>query len=162
MRPASGAPSTKLGKAAVEADERFIAAGWLRRTMHKVYPEHWSFLLGEIALYSFVVLLLSGTYLTFFFDASMREVVYEGSYAPLRGVEMSAAYDSTLDLTFDARGGLFIRQVHHWAALLFVASIMVHLLRTFFIPSTARDELVHRHRPAGAGPRRGFHRLLAA
>jgi ubiquinol-cytochrome c reductase cytochrome b subunit len=75
VRPAQGAPTTGLGKAAVEADERFIAAGWLRRTMHKVYPEHWSFLLGEIALYSFVVLLLSGTNLTFFFDASMREVV---------------------------------------------------------------------------------------
>jgi ubiquinol-cytochrome c reductase cytochrome b subunit len=129
---APGAPKTKLGKAAVEVDERFIVAGWLRRTMHKVYPDHWSFLLGEIALYSFIVLLLSGTYLTFFFDASMREVVYEGSYAPLRGVEMSAAYDSTLDLTFDVRGGLFIRQVHHWAALLFVASIVVHLMRIFF------------------------------
>ena len=129
---APGAPKTKLGKAAVEVDERFIVAGWLRRTMHKVYPDHWSFLLGEIALYSFIVLLLSGTYLTFFFDASMREVVYEGSYAPLRGVEMSAAYDSALDLSFDVRGGLFIRQVHHWAALLFVASIVVHLMRIFF------------------------------
>jgi ubiquinol-cytochrome c reductase cytochrome b subunit len=131
-RPAPGAPTTKLGKAAVETDDRLIVAGWLRRTMHKVYPEHWSFLLGEIALYSFVVLLLSGTFLTFFFDAAMREVVYEGSYAALRGVEMSAAYDSAMDLSFDVRGGLFIRQVHHWAALLFVASIIVHLLRIFF------------------------------
>jgi ubiquinol-cytochrome c reductase cytochrome b subunit len=113
-------------------DERIVVAGWLRRTMNKVYPEHWSFLLGEIALYSFLVLLLSGTYLTFFFDASMREVVYEGSYAPLRGVEMSAAFDSTLHLSFDVRGGLFVRQLHHWAALLFMAAIVVHLLRTFF------------------------------
>ena len=62
----------------------------------------------------------------------MREVVYDGSYAPLRGVEMSAAYDSTLQLSFDVRGGLFMRQVHHWAALLFVAAIVVHLLRIFF------------------------------
>jgi ubiquinol-cytochrome c reductase cytochrome b subunit len=129
---APGVPTTRLGKAAHEVDERFVLSGWLRRTMNKVYPDHWSFLLGEIALYSFVVLLLSGTYLTFFFDASMREVVYNGSYAPLRGVEMSAAYDSTLDLSFDVRGGLFMRQVHHWAALLFVASIVVHLLRIFF------------------------------
>jgi ubiquinol-cytochrome c reductase cytochrome b subunit len=129
---APGAPKTKIGKAAVEVDERFLLAPWLRRTLHKVFPDHWSFLLGEIALYSFVILLLSGTYLTFFFDPSMREVVYEGSYAPLRGVEMSAAYDSTLDLSFDVRGGLFMRQVHHWAALLFVASIVVHLLRVFF------------------------------
>src|SRR3954452_5242640 len=129
---APGAPTTRLGKAAVEFDDRLIVAGPLRRTLNKVYPDHWSFLLGEIALYSFVVLLLSGTYLTFFFDASMQEVVYDGSYAPLRGVEMSAAYDSTLQLSFDVRGGLFMRQLHHWAALLFVASIVVHLLRIFF------------------------------
>jgi ubiquinol-cytochrome c reductase cytochrome b subunit len=129
---APGAPTTKLGQAAYEIDERMIVAPWLRRTLNKVYPDHWSFLLGEIALYSFLILLLSGTYLTFFFDASMREVVYDGSYAPLRGVEMSAAYDSALGLSFDVRGGLFMRQLHHWAALLFVASIVVHLLRIFF------------------------------
>ena len=129
---APGAPTTKLGKAAYELDDRMIVAPWLRRTLNKVYPDHWSFLLGEIALYSFLILLLSGTYLTFFFDASMREVVYGGSYAPLRGVEMSAAYDSALRLSFDVRGGLFMRQLHHWAALLFVASILVHMLRIFF------------------------------
>ena len=104
----------------------------LRRQLNKVFPDHWSFLLGEIALYSFVILLLSGTYLTFFFDASMAEVLYDGSYAPLRGVEMSQAYASTLDLSFDVRGGLLMRQIHHWAALLFVASIVVHLFRIFF------------------------------
>jgi ubiquinol-cytochrome c reductase cytochrome b subunit len=129
---APGVPTTKLGKAAYEVDDRMLVSPWLRRTMNKVYPDHWSFLLGEIALYSFLILLLSGTYLTFFFDASMTEVVYEGSYAPLRGVEMSAAYDSTLNLSFDVRGGLFMRQLHHWAALLFVAAIVVHLLRIFF------------------------------
>ncbi|MGY1707556.1 cytochrome bc complex cytochrome b subunit [Geodermatophilus sp. SYSU D00697] len=129
---APGVPTSRLGKAAVEFDDRLIVAGPLRRTLNKVFPDHWSFLLGEIALYAFVILLLTGTYLTFFFDASMREVVYEGSYAPLRGVEMSAAYESTLGISFDVRGGLFIRQVHHWAALLFVAAIVVHLLRIFF------------------------------
>jgi ubiquinol-cytochrome c reductase cytochrome b subunit len=129
---APGAPTTKLGKIGYELDDRIIVAPWLRRTLNKVYPDHWSFLLGEIALYSFLILLLSGTYLTFFFDASMREVVYEGSYAPLRGVEVSAAYDSALQLSFDVRGGLFMRQLHHWAALLFVAAIVVHLLRIFF------------------------------
>jgi ubiquinol-cytochrome c reductase cytochrome b subunit len=129
---APGAPTTKLGKIGYELDDRMLVAPWLRRTLNKVYPDHWSFLLGEIALYSFIILLLSGTYLTFFFDASMREVVYDGSYAPLRGVEMSAAYDSALQLSFDVRGGLFMRQLHHWAALLFVASIVVHLLRIFF------------------------------
>jgi ubiquinol-cytochrome c reductase cytochrome b subunit len=127
-----GAPTTRLGKATRTFDEQMQLTPWIRRTLNKVYPNHWSFLLGEIALYSFVVLLLSGVYLTFFFDASMQEVVYEGSYAPLRGVEVSAAYDSTLQLSFDVRGGLFMRQVHHWAALLFVAAIVVHLLRVFF------------------------------
>jgi ubiquinol-cytochrome c reductase cytochrome b subunit len=129
---APGVPTTLVGKAAFEVDDRLIVAGPLRRTLNKVFPDHWSFLLGEIALYSFILLLLSGTYLTFFFDASMREVVYEGSYAPLRGVEMSAAYDSALNLSFDVRGGLLMRQIHHWAALLFVASIVVHLMRIFF------------------------------
>ena len=95
---APGVPTTRLGKAALEVDDRLIVAGPLRRTLNKVFPDHWSFLLGEIALYSFVVLLLSGTYLTFFFDASMREVVYEGTYAPMRGLEMTAAYESTLYL----------------------------------------------------------------
>ncbi|SOC50779.1 menaquinol-cytochrome c reductase cytochrome b subunit precursor [Blastococcus aggregatus] len=129
---APGAPTTRLGKQAYEIDDRLIVAGPLRRTLNKVFPDHWSFLLGEIALYSFLIALLSGTYLTFFFDPSLREVVYEGSYAPLRGVEMSAAYDSALNLSFDVRGGLFMRQVHHWSALLFVASIVIHLLRIFF------------------------------
>src|SRR3954467_2850133 len=129
---APGAPTTALGKAAAEIDDRLILSGWVRRTMNKVYPDHWSFLLGEIALYSFLILLLSGTYLTFFFDASMKEVTYNGSYAPLRNVEMSAAYNSALELSFDVRGGLFMRQLHHWAALLFVAAIVVHLLRIFF------------------------------
>src|SRR4051812_18079079 len=129
---APGAPTTRLGKIGYELDDRMLVSPWLRRTLNKVYPDHWSFLLGEIALYAFLILLLSGTYLTFFFDASMREVVYDGSYAPLRGVEMSAAYDSALSLSFDVRGGLFMRQLHHWAALLFVAAIVVHLLRIFF------------------------------
>ncbi|MEX5717345.1 cytochrome bc1 complex cytochrome b subunit [Geodermatophilus maliterrae] len=124
------APGT--GEADAEIDDRSVASNWLRRTLNKVYPDHWSFLLGEIVVYSFIVLLLSGIYLTFFFDASMREVTYEGSYAPLRGVEVSAAYDSALQLSFDVRGGLFVRQVHHWAALLFIAAIVLHLLRVFF------------------------------
>jgi ubiquinol-cytochrome c reductase cytochrome b subunit len=126
------AAALDIGKADAEIDDRFVSSNWLRRTINKVFPDHWSFLLGQIALYSFIVLLLSGIYLTFFFDASMREVTYEGSYAPLRGVEVSAAYDSALQLSFDVRGGLFMRQVHHWAALLFIAAIVLHLLRVFF------------------------------
>ncbi len=98
----------------------------------KAFPDHWSFLLGEVALYSFVVILISGTFLTFFFQASMVEVEYDGSFVPLKGVEMSAAMASTLDISFDIRGGLFVRQMHHWAALLFIAAIGLHMLRIFF------------------------------
>ncbi|WP_077801423.1 cytochrome bc complex cytochrome b subunit [Streptomyces sp. JHA26] len=100
--------------------------------LRKAFPEHWSFLLGEIALYSFVVLLLTGVWLTLFFHPSMTEVVYDGSYEPLLGVRMSQAYRTTLDISFDVRGGLLIRQLHHWAALLFLSAIGVHLLRVFF------------------------------
>ena len=120
------------GGAAKWVDDRYHAAGGMRRQLNKVFPTHWSFLLGEIALYSFIVLLLSGTYLTLFFDPSMQEVTYQGSFVNLRGLEMSRAYESTLYISFDVRGGLFVRQVHHWSALLFVSAIVVHMFRTFF------------------------------
>ncbi|MBO2455036.1 ubiquinol-cytochrome c reductase cytochrome b subunit [Actinomadura barringtoniae] len=120
------------GSAARALDERFGSAGFARRAMRKAFPDHWSFMLGEIALYSFVVLLASGVFLTFFFKPSMGEVVYNGSYAPLRGTQMSEAYSSTLRISLDVRGGLLMRQVHHWAAIIFVAAIMAHLLRVFF------------------------------
>jgi ubiquinol-cytochrome c reductase cytochrome b subunit len=120
------------GKAAGEVDDRLQAATPLRALLNKVFPDHWSFLLGEIALFSFIVLLLTGVFLTFFFEPAMTEVTYTGSYAPLRGATMSAAYASTLNISFDVRGGLIMRQMHHWAALLFMASIVVHMLRIFF------------------------------
>jgi len=113
-------------------DSRYHPSAAVRRQLNKVFPTHWSFLLGEIALYSFIVLLITGTYLTLFFDPSMAEVTYHGVYQPLNGVQMSRAYETTLDITFEVRGGLFVRQIHHWAALLFAASIMVHLARIFF------------------------------
>ncbi|HEY2269881.1 MAG TPA: ubiquinol-cytochrome c reductase cytochrome b subunit [Streptosporangiaceae bacterium] len=113
-------------------DDRFGAAGFAKRAAKKAFPDHWSFFLGEIALYSFIILLLTGTFLTLFFKPSMTEVVYHGSYIHLDGVKMSEAYSSTLGISFDVRGGLLIRQIHHWAALLFVAAIGLHALRIFF------------------------------
>ncbi|MCH9731316.1 MAG: ubiquinol-cytochrome c reductase cytochrome b subunit [Actinomycetia bacterium] len=113
-------------------DSRYHPSAALRRQLNKVFPTHWSFLLGEVALYSFVVLLITGVWLTLFFDPSMAHVTYEGVYQPLRGIQMSRAYETALDISFEIRGGLFVRQVHHWAALLFAASIMVHLARIFF------------------------------
>ncbi|RPF34683.1 cytochrome bc complex cytochrome b subunit [Streptomyces sp. TLI_185] len=102
------------------------------RLLRKAFPDHWSFLLGELALYSLLVLVLTGVWLTLFFKPEMREVVYDGPYTPLRGVRMSEAFDSTLHISFDVRGGLLIRQLHHWAALVFVSAIGLHLLRIFF------------------------------
>ncbi|RSM85247.1 ubiquinol-cytochrome c reductase cytochrome b subunit [Kibdelosporangium aridum] len=113
-------------------DDRLHFASGLRRQLNKVFPTRWSFLLGEIALYCFVVLLLSGTYLALFFDPSMAEVRYQGAYTFAQGLEVSRAYASGLDISFEVRGGLFARQVHHWAALVFMAAIVVHMLRIFF------------------------------
>jgi quinol---cytochrome-c reductase cytochrome b subunit len=129
MSPTKAPPLERTGN---WIDERFTIAGPIRRQLNKVFPDHWTFMMGEIALYSFIILLITGTYLTFFFDASMGEVKYNGSYLPLHNVEMSRAYASTLKISFDVRGGLVIRQIHHWAALLFVAAITVHMLRIFF------------------------------
>lgn len=122
----------RINTVADNMDSRYHPSGALRRQLNKVFPTHWSFLLGEVALYSFIVLLLTGVYLTLFFDPSMAHVTYEGVYQPLRGIEMSRAYETALHISFEVRGGLFVRQVHHWAALLFAASIMVHLARVFF------------------------------
>jgi ubiquinol-cytochrome c reductase cytochrome b subunit len=114
------------------ADSRVSSNKFLKKNLNKLFPEHWSFMLGEIALYSFIVILLTGVYLTLFFKPSVTEVIYNGSYAPLNGIAMSEAYASTLDISFDVSGGLLMRQIHHWAALLFVAAISVHLMRVFF------------------------------
>ncbi|WP_425841554.1 cytochrome b [Microbacterium sp. PA5] len=121
-----------IAGAANYIDERTSISGFVKELGRKIFPDHWSFMLGEIALWSFVVVLLSGTFLTFFFQASMVETHYEGAYLPMVGVEMSAALDSTLRISFDIRGGLLVRQIHHWAALVFVAGIGVHMLRVFF------------------------------
>ncbi len=115
-----------------QVDDRFGSAGFLQKTFNKVFPDHWSFLLGEIALYSFIILVLTGVFLSFFYHASGQEVVYHGSYTNLRGLTMTEAYSSTLHISFDVRGGLLMRQIHHWSALLFVASMVVHSMRIFF------------------------------
>ena len=117
---------------AVWVDDRLGSSNFVRRSLNKVFPDHWSFMLGEVALYTFIILLLTGTYLSFFYTPSLTEVVYDGSYVPLKGVTMSQAYASTLDISFDVRGGLIMRQIHHWSALLFMASIVVHLMRVYF------------------------------
>lgn len=125
-------PAGKGEKLADWADGRLGLYGLAKANMRKVFPDHWSFMLGEVTLYSFIVLILTGVYLTLFFEPSMQEVVYNGSYTELNGVLMSKAFESTLDISFDVRGGLLIRQIHHWAALVFITGMLVHMMRVFF------------------------------
>ncbi|MEV0321003.1 cytochrome bc complex cytochrome b subunit [Streptomyces sp. NPDC050658] len=117
------------------ADGRLGIYGISRKYLRKVFPDHWSFLLGEVCLYTFIILIITGIYLTLFFHPSMNEVEYHGSYIPLNGVRMSEAYASTLDISFDVRGGLLIRQIHHWSALIFIAAMLMHMMRHFFTGS---------------------------
>jgi ubiquinol-cytochrome c reductase cytochrome b subunit len=124
-------------------DSRLGTAKLARTVLNKVFPDHWSFMIGELALYCFIILLLTGVYLTFFFDPSANLTTYQGSYEALRGVEMSEAYRSALELSFDVRAGLVMRQIHHWAALLFLASIVVHLARVFFTGAFRRPREIN-------------------
>lgn len=126
------APKSRTGHIANYVDKRVGGTGMVREFGRKVFPDHWTFMFGEVALYSFVIVVLSGAFLTFWFDPSMATTRYSGSYAPLQGLEMSMAYATSLELSFDVRGGLFMRQLHHWGALLFVLAISVHMLRVFF------------------------------
>jgi ubiquinol-cytochrome c reductase cytochrome b subunit len=119
------------------------ASAFAEHALNKVFPDHWSFLFGEIALYCFVVLLLTGTFLTFFFDASTSESVYRGAYEPLHGVVVSDAYRSVVELSYDVRAGLVMRQVHHWAALVFIAAIVLHLCRIFFTGAFRRPREIN-------------------
>ena len=121
-----------VGDVAQWTEDRTSASKAVREFGRKIFPSHWSFMLGEVALYSFVILVLTGTFLTFWFKPAMAEVIYNGPWTPLRGVTISEAYQSTLEISFEVRGGLFIRQMHHWAALLFMAGLSIHALRVFF------------------------------
>jgi ubiquinol-cytochrome c reductase cytochrome b subunit len=113
-------------------DDRLAVSRGGRHLINKIFPDHWSFMLGEIALYSFIVLLLTGIFLTLYFVPSEAMTVYHGTYKPLDGQLVSEAYASTVHLSFGVRGGLLMRQMHHWAANIFIGAIVVHLLRIFF------------------------------
>ncbi|MGW0846768.1 cytochrome bc1 complex cytochrome b subunit [Streptomyces sp. NPDC002787] len=114
------------------ADGRLGIYALAKANMRKIFPDHWSFMLGEVALYSFIIIILTGVYLTLFFHPSMNEVEYHGSYVPLQGQLVSEAFRSTMDISFEVRGGLLIRQIHHWAAIVFLAGMFVHMMRIFF------------------------------
>ncbi|MFS3129689.1 cytochrome b [Nocardioides sp. Bht2] len=129
--PATASKQSRGARVVGWADERLGLATAAKKNLRKVFPDHWSFMLGEIALWSFVVLLITGVFLTLWFRPSMAEVQYFGTYEQLRGLHMSEAFKSTVDISFDVRGGLMVRQMHHWAAMLFIASMLVHMMRVF-------------------------------
>ena len=122
----------RFERASRAAEQRVGLAGAIRWTLRYVFPDHWSFLLGEIALYSFVVLVATGIFLTLYYVPSDSQVIYHGSYSLLQGEQMSEAYRSVLDLSLNVPAGLLFRQVHHWAADVFIAAIVLHLVRIFF------------------------------
>jgi ubiquinol-cytochrome c reductase cytochrome b subunit len=124
-------------------ESRVGISSLLKKNMRKVFPDHWSFLLGEIALFSFIILLLTGVFVSLWFRPSMAEVEYHGSYELLRGLHMSDAYASTLDLSFDVRGGLLMRQMHHWAAIIFIAAMFVHMMRILFTGAFRRPREIN-------------------
>ncbi len=134
---------TELERITAWLDERTGLAGLVRTTLRKVFPDHWSFLLGEIALFCFVILVATGTFLTFFFVPSAGETTYQGPYAPLQGATVSEAYNSVLNLSFDVKAGLLMRQVHHWTAVVFVAVIVAHLARVFFTGAFRRPREIN-------------------
>ncbi|MFK0098500.1 MULTISPECIES: ubiquinol-cytochrome c reductase cytochrome b subunit [unclassified Streptomyces] len=134
--PGASAPGNRKAPAGERvadwADGRLGIYSLAKANMRKIFPDHWSFMLGEICLYSFIIIILTGVYLTLFFHPSMNEVVYHGPYEPMQGIRMSEAYASTLNISFDVRGGLLVRQIHHWAAVIFLAGMFVHMMRVFF------------------------------
>jgi ubiquinol-cytochrome c reductase cytochrome b subunit len=129
---------TELERLGQWVDSRTGMAGVARTALRKVFPDHWSFLLGEIALFCFVILVATGTFLTFFYVPSATPVTYDGPYVPVRGAEVSAAYDSVMTLSFEVKAGLVMRQIHHWTALVFVAVVVLHLSRVFFTGAVRR------------------------
>jgi ubiquinol-cytochrome c reductase cytochrome b subunit len=144
LRTAFGVRRSPLRRGAGWLDENLGGgSGILRQELRHVFPDSWAFFLGEIALYCFIILVVTGVYLALFFHASQAQVVYHGSYQPLLGVPMSDAYSSVLDLSLNVRAGLLVRQVHHWAALVFVGALMIHLLRMFFTGAYRRPRRIN-------------------
>ena len=124
-------------------DSRLRIAKFVRKALNHVFPDHWSFMLGEIAFYSFAILVATGAFLALFYNGSSAQIIYHGSYRPLDGIKMSAAYRSILHISFDVPGGLLIRQMHHWAADIFIASIVAHQARIFFTAAYRRPREIN-------------------
>src|SRR5436309_12093197 len=140
---AQAEPATELERLAGWVDSWTGLGSFARTALGKVFPDHWSFLLGEVALFCLVILVATGTFLTFFFVPSQAPATYQGSYQPIAGSSVSSAYESVLRLSFDVRAGLLMRQVHHWTALIFIGAIVIHLCRVFFTGAFRRPREIN-------------------
>ena len=128
----SSALERRAQRALRQSEQRLGAGGAIKWALRYVFPDHWSFLLGEIALYCFVVLVGTGIFLAVFYVPSSNQVIYHEAYGPLQGESMSEAYRSVVHISLNVPAGLLIRQTHHWAADVFIAAIVLHLMRIFF------------------------------
>ncbi|HET9058900.1 MAG TPA: cytochrome b N-terminal domain-containing protein [Acidimicrobiales bacterium] len=124
-------------------DDRLGSSKWIRSALDKIFPDHWSFMVGEVAMYCFVLLIVTGIYLALFYSPSSQVVVYHGSYAPLDGQHFTQAYESVINLSFNVRFGLLMRQAHHWAANIFMAALVFHMCRVFFTGAFRRPREVN-------------------
>ncbi len=138
-----GARRSPLRPAARWLDTHLGGSSLLREELRHLFPDSWAFFLGEIAMYCFIILVATGVFLALFFQASEAPVIYEGSYAPLQGTEMSIAYDSVLGLSLDVPAGLLMRQLHHWAALVFVGALVIHMIRMFVTAAYRRPRRIN-------------------
>jgi ubiquinol-cytochrome c reductase cytochrome b subunit len=125
------------------ADDRLGSSTWVRSALDKIFPDHWSFMVGEIAMYCFILLIVTGIYLALFYKASDAIVIYHGPYKPLDGQSMTEAFASTLNISFSVRAGLVMRQAHHWAANIFMAAVAFHMCRVFFTGAFRRPREIN-------------------
>lgn len=105
-------------------DERLHVERLYQKYLRKAFPVHSTFFLGEIALFAFGVLVLTGIYLAFLYEPSIAEVEIEGNRLP-------AAYGSVVMLDRIPAAHL-IRQIHHWSAHVMIVALVLHLARIFF------------------------------
>lgn len=105
-------------------DERLELNRFKAKFLVKTFPTHPTFLLGELALYCFVTLVVTGVFLGLLYEPSTTMVSLFGSMVP-------SAYASVVKIDLLPLGTI-IRRIHHWSAMLMIASVLAHLMRIYF------------------------------
>src|SRR5215218_207353 len=123
VQPSERHPQGVIRRTTGWVDERLNIGALYRKYGRKAFPVHSTFFFGEMALFAFVILIATGTYLAFIYVPSNAEVTVNGETMP-------EAYASVQVIESIPVANLF-RNVHHWAAHVMVASILLHTLRIF-------------------------------